>query len=113
VLLDSSLSTATPANWQSSPEPAPVQEKNGALPSVSSEPPNCYAGFRPRAKPPILLTEEIVPRPPALGRADYKQANQDASVLAAQHHGIAREMTSGAEAPTAPAAAASSTKQTR
>jgi hypothetical protein len=28
VLLDSSLSTATPANWQSPPEPAPVQEKN-------------------------------------------------------------------------------------
>ena len=37
----------------------------------------------------------------------YKQANQDASVLAAEHRRIANEMNSGAEAPVATAVPAS------
>jgi hypothetical protein len=43
---------------------------------------------------------------------DYKQANQDASVLAAQHRKVAEEMRSGAGPSSAPVAPGSSAKQT-
>jgi hypothetical protein len=42
---------------------------------------------------------------------DYKQARQDASVLAAQHRRIAEEMKSGTQAPAAPAVTGASTQQ--
>jgi len=44
---------------------------------------------------------------------DYKQANQDASVLAAQHRKVAEEMRSASELSTAPVAPGSSAKQTQ
>ena len=43
---------------------------------------------------------------------DYKQASQDASVLAAEHHKVAEEMRSGSEPSTAPIAPGPSAKQT-
>jgi hypothetical protein len=44
---------------------------------------------------------------------DYKQANQDASVLAAQHRKVAKEMSAASESPAANPTSGRSTKQTR
>ena len=44
---------------------------------------------------------------------DYKQANQDASVLAAQHHKVAEEMSAASQSPAANRTSGPSTKQTQ